>query len=124
MWLIDKIAEARIAEAVERGEFANLPGAGRPLDLDDDALVPEELRAGYRLLRNAGYLPPELQLRREIHDVRALLRMAQEPQESGRLARRLNHLLACLAAARGGDTDLRVESGYYQQMLRHLDERR
>lgn len=92
MWLIDKIAEARIAEAVERGEFDNLPGVGQPLDLDDDTLVPKELRA--------GYLPPELQLRREIQDVRALLRVAQEPQESGRLARRLNQSSARLPCRR------------------------
>ena len=60
MMLIDQIAERHIQQAIERGEFDDLPGAGRPLGLEDDALVPEELRAGYRLLRNAGYLPPEL----------------------------------------------------------------
>jgi hypothetical protein len=55
MFLIDKLAEQKIAEAVERGELNNLPGSGKPLHLDDDTLVPEELRAGYRLLKNAGY---------------------------------------------------------------------
>jgi hypothetical protein len=123
MWLLDKIAEARISEAVERGEFDNLPGAGQPLELDDDALVPEELRAAYRLLKNAGYLPPALQMRREIHDVRELLRAAEEPAESGRLARRLNHLLAALSAARGGQGDLRVDADYHRQLLQHMERR-
>ena len=76
MWLIDRIAERRIREAQQQGEFDNLPGEGAPLALDDDALVPAELRAGYRLLKNAGYLPPQLQLRREIDEAGALIAMA------------------------------------------------
>ena len=59
MGLLQQLAEARIREAIEAGELDNLAGRGRPLQLDDDRLVPEGLRAGYRLLKNAGYLPPE-----------------------------------------------------------------
>ncbi|MCG6868581.1 MAG: DUF1992 domain-containing protein [Gammaproteobacteria bacterium] len=51
MWLIDQIAERHIAPAIEWGELDGLPGAGEPISLDDDTWVPEELRAGYRLLR-------------------------------------------------------------------------
>lgn len=54
------IAEQRILEAMERGEFDNLPGKGKPLDLEDDANVPEDLRMAYKLLKNAGYAPEEL----------------------------------------------------------------
>ena len=64
--MFDLIAEQKIAEAIARGELDNLPGAGRPLDLDDDALIPEELRLAYRILKNAGYLPPELETLNEI----------------------------------------------------------
>jgi hypothetical protein len=58
--MLDFLAERRIAEAVSRGELDDLPGAGRPLDLDDDALVPEELRVANRILKNAGVTPPEV----------------------------------------------------------------
>lgn len=55
MLALEWIAERRIAEAVSQGEFDNLPGAGRPLDLDDlDPSLPEELRLAYRVLKNAG----------------------------------------------------------------------
>jgi hypothetical protein len=64
--MFDLIAEEKIAEAIARGEFDNLPGAGRPLNLDDDALIPEELRLAYRILKNAGYVPPELETLNEI----------------------------------------------------------
>jgi hypothetical protein len=64
--MFDLIAEQKIAEAIARGELDNLPGAGRPLDLDDDALTPEELRLAYRILKNAGHVPPELETLNEI----------------------------------------------------------
>ncbi|MDQ7989501.1 MAG: DUF1992 domain-containing protein [Candidatus Dactylopiibacterium sp.] len=65
MLLLDRLAEQRIERAMEAGEFDALAGAGQPLPEEDLCFVPEELRAGYRLLRNAGYLPPELELHKE-----------------------------------------------------------
>ena len=54
------LAERKIEEAIERGEFATLPGTGQPLDLDDlDPLLPEELRMAYRILKNAGMNAPD-----------------------------------------------------------------
>ena len=64
--MLEFIAEQRIAEAIAKGELDDLPGAGRPLDLDDDAHVPEELRLAYRILRNAGYVPPEVETLNQI----------------------------------------------------------
>jgi hypothetical protein len=58
--MLDFLVEQRIQEAQAGGEFDGLPGAGKPLDLDDeDPLVPEELRMARRILRNAGYTPEE-----------------------------------------------------------------
>lgn len=54
MLIFEILAEKKILEAASRGELDDLPGAGRPLDLDDDALVPEELRMASRILKNAG----------------------------------------------------------------------
>lgn len=55
------LAERKIEEAIARGEFDNLPGAGRPLDLDDeDPLWPEEVRMARRILKNAGYSDDDL----------------------------------------------------------------
>ena len=112
MWLIDRLVEARIAEAAARGEFDNLPGAGRPHTLDDDHLVPEELRAAYRLLKNAGYVPSALAWRREIREIEQLLACVPAPDERSRAVRRLNYLLACLS---GGE--LRGEARKYRGAL-------
>ncbi|WP_455217974.1 DnaJ family domain-containing protein [Kaarinaea lacus] len=93
MWLLDKIAEQRISEAMAKGELDDLPGLGHPLELDDDSLIPEELRSGYRLLKNAGYLPPVLELHREVASLEALILKARAEEERSGLIKRLNALL-------------------------------
>ena len=98
MLLLDLLVERRIEEAIAAGELDDLPGAGRPLDLDDDRLVPEELRVAHRILKNAGFLPPELHTRREIASVEELLRtMAAETADEG-MRRRAVMRLALLEA--------------------------
>lgn len=116
MWLIDRIAERRIREAQQQGEFDNLPGEGAPLALDDDALVPAELRAGYRLLKNAGYLPPQLQLRREIDEAGALIAMARTAEQKQALGKRLNLLLLKLNNGAAGAGSLRSEAAYFERL--------
>ncbi|OSN03942.1 DUF1992 domain-containing protein [Lonsdalea iberica] len=65
MFIIDAWAERHISEAQKKGVFDDLPGQGKPLQLEDNSCVPEELRAVYHVLANAGYLPPELTDRKE-----------------------------------------------------------
>lgn len=73
MFIIDEWAERHITEAQKKGVFDNLPGSGEPLHLDDNSFVPEELRAVYHVLKNAGYLPPELMDRKEAITLSALM---------------------------------------------------
>jgi len=67
--LFERLALVRIEEAMRNGEFDDLPGRGKPIDLSAYFAVPEELRAAYGILKNAGVLPQEAQL---LKDVRAL----------------------------------------------------
>lgn len=78
MWLLDQWAERHILDAQRKGEFDNLPGNGQPLILDDDSHVPAELRAGYRMLKNAGCLPPEIEQRKEAVELSHLLATVRE----------------------------------------------
>lgn len=73
MDILTTIAENKIREAVQKGELDNIPGRGKPLNLDDLSHVPEELRAGYILLRNAGVLPEEMHLKKEIVSLQKLI---------------------------------------------------
>ncbi|ENA0612287.1 DUF1992 domain-containing protein [Enterobacter bugandensis] len=78
MWLLDQWVERHISDAQRKGEFENLPGSGKPLVLEDDWHIPPELRAGYRLLKNAGCLPPELEQRREAVELADLLKSVRK----------------------------------------------
>lgn len=84
------IAEERIREAMEKGLFDNLPGSGRPLKLDDDSRVPEDLRVAYRILKNSGHLPPELELRKEIVTLQRLIEGLEEGEERRKRLKELN----------------------------------
>jgi hypothetical protein len=53
----DRIVEALITEAMERGEFDNLPGKGKPIDLTEYFETPEEVRIANSILKNAGMTP-------------------------------------------------------------------
>lgn len=90
---LQAIVESKIAEAIARGEFDHLPGAGKPLELDDDLLVPEDLRAAYRILKNAGYVPPEIEKLSEVNALLGVLERETLDAEHTAASRRLRGLL-------------------------------
>jgi len=67
--LIDQIMNKAQAD----GLMDNLPGQGQPLQLDDDAMVPDEYRLGNRMLKSSGFAPPWIEAQREIEQERAKL---------------------------------------------------
>jgi hypothetical protein len=87
------IAEQKIREAMARGEFDNLPGKGRPLPPDELAGVPEELRMAYKVIKNAGCLPPEVVLAREIATLRNLVDSLDDDESRRQRLRELNFKL-------------------------------
>ena len=84
---IERLAEQRILEAQRAGAFDNLPGKGNPLELEDLSWVPEDLRIGYHVLKNAGVLPPEAQLLKDVHTLEDLLKHVQDEGERAALAK-------------------------------------
>ena len=116
MLMIDRLAEQQIVAAMRRGQFDDLPGQGKPLELDDDSAVPPELRPAYRVLKNAGCLPPELGLKNEIRELEHLLHCVESETEQLSIRRRLNLLQAGLAA-RGREINLLVQEGAYRAKL-------
>jgi hypothetical protein len=61
-----RIAEHRIREAIAQGEFENLPGVGKPQNLEDYFSTPEDLRMAFSILKNANCVPAELELLNEV----------------------------------------------------------
>ena len=107
--MLEFLAEQRIAEAVANGELDDLPGAGRPLALHDDAMIPEELRLAYRILKNAGYVPAELETLKEIGELEALVADGDiDAEVRSRAVRKLALLKT------------RIEASYYSKALARL----
>ena len=107
---VDKLAEQRITEAIERGELSGLPGEGHPLDLDDDSLVPEELRAAYRILKNAGFAPEPVRSSAELARLTAMAEAELDDVERSHLVRRMALLNATL-----GDRLANVHQDQYRE---------
>jgi hypothetical protein len=84
------VSEDRIKRAIEDGEFSNLPGKRKPLKLDDMSVVPEELRMGYKLLKNANYVPDEVELKKEIMRLEDLIACCYNDVEKNELRKKLN----------------------------------
>ena len=82
--MFDRLVEQKIREAMSGGEFEGLEGAGRPVDLEAYFATPEELRAGFAVLKNAGVPPEEVQLMQEIDDLKRELE--RRPNERARAA--------------------------------------
>ncbi|NKN33263.1 DnaJ family domain-containing protein [Marichromatium bheemlicum] len=101
MDLIDQLAERQIEQALARGELDTLPGSGKPLPPEDLTLVPTHLRAGYRLLKGAGFIPPEIEALRQIRDTEALISRVEDPQVRAEAVRRLRLLETRLSEGRG-----------------------
>lgn len=121
MWLLDQWAERHICDAQRKGEFDDLPGQGAPLILDDDSCVPEALRSGFRLLKNAGCLPPELEQRKEAMALTDLLKSIRHEDElSQELGRRLVLLEMKLQPAELS-TDF-LHSDYADKLLHKINE--
>ena len=120
MNIVARIAEQRIREAQARGELDGLPGAGKPLKLEEDnPFVPPELRMAYRVLKNAGFIPPEVELRRDIHSLEQLLACATDAGEQRQAARRLEALRWRLSMLRP-HAPLHIEERYREQACRRL----
>ena len=85
----EKFADEKIAEAIARGEFDNLPGKGKPLDLDAYFAAPEHLRMGYSILKSADFVPEEMDLLKQINGLKESLDSCTCESEQRTIRRRL-----------------------------------
>jgi hypothetical protein len=88
-----KSVDEKIKEAILRGEFDDLPGRGRPLDLDAYFAMPEHLRMGYSILKSAGIIPEEMELLRQIEGLKKSLDSSTSRIENKALRQQLSEKL-------------------------------
>lgn len=63
---LESAIDKQIREAMERGDFDNLRGAGKPLNLARDPNVPEDWELAFNLLKNAGFAPDWIETRKQV----------------------------------------------------------
>jgi hypothetical protein len=114
---LERVAEKRINEAIQRGEFDNLPGSGKPLNLKDDRQIPDDLRLAYKILRNADCLPPELELKKEIRTAEELLSSLTDESVKYRQIKKINYLIMKLNTMRNGLVQWEEKQLYYEKMV-------
>jgi hypothetical protein len=114
----EKIAERKIQEAIRNGEFDNLLNRGRPIDMDEDCLVPPELRMAYRVLKSSGCIPPELEIRNEIISLRSMIDSLDDDKERMKKIRELNFKLLKINELRKKPLDIEDFPEYQDKIYR------
>ena len=117
----ERIVEERILTAQKRGEFENLPGAGKPLEFEDDRFVSEELRLAYKILKNADCVPVEIELKKEIKQTEDLLAKMHETSEKYRILKKLNFLILKLNSIRDTSVVHEMPQVYTEKLVERFE---
>jgi DnaJ-like protein len=112
-----RIAEEKIRDAQRAGAFDDLPGKGKPLQLEDVSWVPEDLRVGYHILKNAHVLPPEAELRKDIHTLEDLLKHVEDQGERRALAKSIQSKIIRLDLLKRRATSVTSLSEYKRKLV-------
>lgn len=97
MLYLEKIAEERIKQAIEKGEFDHLEGFGKPVDNSDYFNAPPDERIAWHILKNAGVVPEEIFLHKKIYHLTDILKQEADPQTKLILQKKLHELQSHLS---------------------------
>jgi hypothetical protein len=113
------MSEDKIRKAYENGEFDNLPGFGKPLQLEDMSGIPEELRMAYKLMKNAGFSPEENIMKQEMMTIESLIKQTDNLTEREELQKKLNQKLLRfnqMMSKKGVKTNSSIFKNYEQKI--------
>ncbi len=117
MDFITFIAEQRISQAIEKGELKSTGWENKPLPLNNDHMVPDDLKIAYKILKNSGYLPPEIETRKEITRLEELIARTEDEHERLQQMRKLNVLLMKVDATRSNPANIAHNDEYYRKIV-------
>jgi hypothetical protein len=96
---IESSIEQRIKEAIDRGDFDNLKGKGKPLDLDAYFAMPEEIRMAFAMLKSNEFVPEEVEMMKEIARLKEAIAASEETDQRARLTDQLQEKNLALTIA-------------------------
>ena len=115
------IAERKISKAIQEGLLDNKEWRNKPLPTTYDSMVPEELRMAHKILKNAGYLPPEIETKKEIQQIEDLLATCEDEYIRVRHIEKLNYLVMKLNAQKGDTINIESQEEYYRQVVERIN---
>jgi hypothetical protein len=114
------IAERRISEAIRKGQLDVEGWRNKPLPMTNDYLVPEELRMAHKILKNAGYLPPEIEAKKEIQQIEDLLATCEDERTRVKQIKKLSYLMMKLSSMKGDTLNIESQEEYYRQVVERI----
>ena len=114
---IRRIAERKISEAIQKGFLTTQGWRNRSLPMTNDTLVPEELRMAHKILKNAGYLPPEIEAKKESQKIEDLLATCEDEHTRVKQIKKLNYLMLKLNTMKGERGTIENQEAYYRKIV-------
>ena len=115
------IAERKISQAIAEGSLTFEQWQDKPLpDDDDDYLIPDDLKMAYKILKNSGFLPPEVELRKEVNRIEELIAATEDEHVRLKQMRKLNLLLIKLDNQRGTVSSITEQEEYYRKIVERI----
>ena len=111
------IAERKISEAIRKGQLDIKGWRNKPLPMTNDNMVPEELRMAHKILKNAGYLPPEIETKKEIQQIEDLLATCEDECTRVKQIKKLNYLVMKLNTMKGDSVNIERQEEYFRQVV-------
>ena len=117
---LQTIAERRIAQAIKDGTLKTEGWKNKPLPLDDDSFVPDDLKMAYKILKNSGYVPPEVETRKEIQRLEDLIAKTEDCHQRVKQMKKLNVLMMKLDAQRNRPSSIEHDDEYYRKIVEKI----
>ena len=114
------IAEQKIAEAMRERDLNSPKWKNKPLPLEDDRFVPDDLKMAYKILKNSGYLPPEIEERKEVKRLEDLIAKTEDEHERLKQMKKLNVLLMKIDAKRPFSSNISRQNDYYRKVVERI----
>jgi len=114
------IADRKINEAIKNGQLNIESWRNRPLPMTNDSMIPAELRMAYKILKNAGYLPPEVETKKEIQQIEDMLTTCDDERFRVKQIKKLNCLVLKLNTMKGAAANIEGQEEYYRKIVERI----
>jgi hypothetical protein len=115
-----RIAEQKIVEAMQTRSLTTSKWKNKPLPLENDSNIPDDLKMAYKIMKNSGYLPPEIEERKEVQRLEELIAATEDEHERLQQMRKLNVLLMKIDSKRATPANISQQDDYYRKIVERV----